>query len=168
MTEDELIELIQSGDAERITAVLDRINGIGATDPAFVRAADRFWEANDDLRDEPEIHKAVLEFDKKLARDYPNARYEDRLDVVAQAARKRYGTVDQRAIRAMKLQRNPNLKPEDLDYVPEESATEFDQEHDAGISEAIEQMRKSRAGTPLSEIRRRRPGMAPAETDGEA
>lgn len=172
MTEAELIEILQNGDQERIGAVLNVINGVGQSDPRFLKAAaerfdDRQGGEYADLQDDERIWKAVQQCDKELAARFPDASYEQRLDTVAQIARMKFGSAESRVIAEMQARRR-NLPPPDpfAREVEVEERTEFDSEHDAGISEAIAHLRKARAGTPLSAIRGRAPaGAGAAEAD---
>jgi len=171
MTEAELYDVVLSGDRATIQRrILDPINGTHTptAEEAYYRGgqeradaqrqADQFWERNGDLQDEPQMLKGVLDYDKRVAEARPDMPLATRLnDYVEPWARKTYGTEAERVIRAMKLQRNPNLRAEDLQR-QEVEADEFDREHAEDISATIENMRRSRVGVPLSEIRRRRVG----------
>jgi len=167
-TEAMVIQALQ-GDADAIRWLSQQINALrGAQQPGqptpeqlavkagqeradFLHAADEFKRKYSDLYDDGlgHIPEAI---DKDLAAKHPNAPYRARLDEVGRLSYKVLGTPEQRAIRAMKLQRNPHLKPEDLvpDVDAEEALTEFDLEHAAGKAEAIEDLRQSRAGRMLT------------------
>ncbi len=168
----ELVINALQGDHQSIEALVDRLEGTPtatAEDEAaaagqqradFRHAASKFLEEYGDLQDDPAIWKAVQEMDKTLANKYPDASYERRLEVVGEIARKKFGSHESRVIAEMGAQRRNRPAPDVFEREVAEEPDEFERERDADIAETIAEMRKGRAGVPLSEIRARRPGTA--------
>lgn len=164
MTEAELIEILQSGDSAAIGAVLDRINGVGVTDPVYLRNMEKIISAGEyeDLQEEdPRIWKATVNCNVALRNDPRNRDVsdEDLSELSLQTARKKFGTEASRWMAREQARRRGLPAPDPFDgEVAEDDSTEFDQEKRAGETEGIEYLRQKRAGTPLSEIRKRAAG----------
>jgi hypothetical protein len=174
LSEDDLTSALQ-GDRDAILKVLNRVNGLptpaaeqaalevaaGQARANWLHAEDKFKEERSDLYVDglagggPEC--LAEKIDLALANKHPNMDPHERLAHVGRIIDKTVGDPAQRAIRAMKLQRQPWLKAEDLyPDISQPQPDEFDSEHDAGISEAIEEMRQSRGGRIVTAEERQR------------
>jgi hypothetical protein len=167
---EEVVTAALSGDRECIRLLTAALNGeltpeqqayrsgytAGQERADFLHAADKFKEKYADLYADG-LEKAVNEIDKTLAEKAPNVPYTVRLDEVGRLSYKAFGTPEERAIRQMKLQRQPWLKEQDLmPDVSEHKPDEFEVEHQGGKDEGIEQLRQGRAGRVLSPEQRQR------------
>ena len=127
----------------------------------FLHAADKFKEKYSDLYADG-LEKVVNAIDTDLAAKAPNAAYADRLEAVGRIAYKTLGTPEQRAIRAMKLQRQPWLKEQDLmpdvSERPEPDEDEVEQQKDNAAW--FESQRQGRTGNNTIDPETRRKALA--------
>jgi hypothetical protein len=119
MTEEQLIELLQSGDPAAVREVLDRINR-PVTDPVYLRKMEKLTGEGgeyEDLRQDPRLWKSAVDCNNSLRADprYQEVSNEVPSEFTLQTARKRFGTEEQRWMAGEQARRRGLPAPDPFD-----------------------------------------------------